>query len=232
MLKPTFIYYVKNGSIYSKMGFLLKFLFFLTISTFALMSTLWTINLIGVLLVSILIISTRFPKNNNKPFKALIFAIMIFSVFWIFTSRIPGDIIVRFPWGTYISYNTVNMMLLAITRWSMVVLSGIHFMIMTSEEDVINFLIRIHMPQKLILMLTIAFNTIGFTIRDLETVDYALSSRNFNDKGLINKIRKAYHIGVVIFLSNLKKIDTLNQSYVLRENDKIFHGYEHVRDKY
>jgi energy-coupling factor transporter transmembrane protein EcfT len=165
---------------------------------------------------------TGFFSYNRKPLGLLIFAILLFSMFWLLFSKIGGNFIyLEFPWGTFVTENTFTTMLIASSRWATVMLAGLYFMIITSENDIINSLTFMRIPRTAVLSVTIAFNTVGFAIRDLGLSESALKSRDYNSSKFINKLKKPYYIGNALLLANLKRIETLHQSYLLRETEEI-----------
>lgn len=221
MKSPTFLYYLSQKSFLTKIGFLAKFLFFMIFSMIALFSKNYNLNFMLAFVLLSLILLTRFPKHNKKIFIAIIWVSTIICLFWLLLSRVEDSFhYVNFWWGTYITENTLQYMMLALSRWLLVAFAGILFMIITSESDLIKFLLRLNLPKEIVLSFTIAFNTVDSTLREIPKIDYALKTRGFNSAGLYKKIKRIYHIGTTSFLSSIKKIDTLNQSYSLRsEND-------------
>lgn len=217
MKEPTFIHYLESESFFRKIGFFTKLFFFLLISIFGAINKNVYFNLIIILLLLAILISIKF--YNMKTYQSLLIAIIIFSLFWLLLSSIDGKILFTLPWGTFVSDNTINIMILAASRWVLVVLAGISFMATCSEKNLIDSLLKIKAPMKLIFIFTIAFNTIGFSLMDISKIDYALKSRGFKTNSIRRKLKRIFYIGVVVLLSNLKKIEILNQSYLLREND-------------
>ena len=175
------------------------------------------LNFTIMVLLILLLMSIKF--YNLTVYKSLSIAIIIFSLFWIFLSKIQGEIIFTLPWGTFFSNNTLSLMLLAASRWIVVVLAGTFFMAISSEKDIINSMLKIKAPINLIFMFTIAFNTIGFTLGDITKINSALKSRGFVANSIKKKLKRIFYIGVVILLSNFKKIELLNQAYILKEYD-------------
>ena len=217
MRDPTFIHYLDTNSIFKKAGFFTKFSFFLLISVFGVINRNPWLNLALAVLILFLLVLIRFDKWI--AYKSLGFAIAIFCLFWLTLSSIDGEMLFSLPWGTFVSDNTLRLMLLAASRWTLVVLSGILFVAITSESELINSLLSVRAPYKLIFTLTIAFNTIGFSLMDIQKSKRALESRGFMATGIKKKLQRILYIGIVILLSNFKKIETLSQSYMLREDD-------------
>ncbi len=215
--EPTFIYYFPRDSIFIKIPFAIKLVIFLLISTLSLISQNIILLFAISLFISITIFITRFPLYNFRPLKLILISIFIFSIFWILFSNVPGDkIYFKFKWGTSISNVTLEKMFLAIGKWSCIVLIGLLFIITTSEKQLLNLLIKIKLPKKLILTLTISFNTLAFLMEDFKNIEHSILSRNIKSKGLFWKIKRKYLLGSTLFLSNIKRIDSLYQSYLYR----------------
>ncbi len=218
MKNPTFIYYLKKDSIFFKIPIFIKIFLFLAVSIFTLVNKNYFLNIILILFLFMFIIHFGFYKDNKKPFIFLLIAISIFSILWIFLSKIPGDTVyVSFFWGTFLSNKTIEFMLLGITKWSVVVLSGILFMIISSEQELIKALLKSKISKEITFSIALAFNTVGLAIRDLDVMNYALLSRNYVPRGLYPRLKQILYVGGAMILSNIKKIDTINQSYILRE---------------
>jgi len=218
---PTFIHYLDNDSIYSRLGFFFKFLIFIVISIFGLMSQNLFLNFLISFILFSLITLTGFTRARKSQLKGLLFPIILFSSFWLLLSRVEGGIlIVAYPWGSFVTQRTLEMMFLAISKWFLILFSGLFFLIITSEEELIDFFNSLRFPRNFIYMVSIAFNTVGFAIRDLETIEHALLSRGFKLSGVVSRLKKMYHISSVSLLSNLNKIDTMNQSFVIMNDSK------------
>lgn len=225
MKRPTFIYFLDEASFLYRLNFFVKLAIFTALSILAILIKDTLILASFSLVILFIIASTGFFSFNPKPLRLLFFALLMFGFFWSFLSRIQGEIIyIAFPWGTFISENTFRLMATAICRWSLIVLSGLIFMLSASEEQMIDALISIKTPKKIIFTMTIAFNTVGFTMKDIELIDYALISRNYNDRALIGKMKRVFYVGSNVLLSSLKKIETLNHAYLFRD-------YSNMQDK-
>jgi energy-coupling factor transporter transmembrane protein EcfT len=222
MKESTFLYYLPKDSLYFKISFLNKLLIIIIVSIFVLLIKNALTNFIITLFVLSLIILTNFHKHNINIFKFLGFAVFIFSLFWLLLSKIPGEIIYfSTPWNTFVSETTINFMLLAISKWISIVLLGILFMVTTNENQLINNLISKKTNINVILFFTTLFNTLGFSIKEIKDIEFSLYSRGFKKRGFLGKIKKIKYIGAVQIVSNLKRIETLNQSYILRKKEII-----------
>ncbi len=215
--EPTFIFYLSKDSLFFKTPFFIKLILFIIVGILSLMYQ----NLIFLTIVSLLALTAIFylglPFYNPKPLKLIMLSIILFSLFWLLFSNVSGgDTYVNFFWGTSISDATLEKMFLSITRWSSLALVGLLFISITSEKQLSDFLIRIRAPQKAILVLTISFNTVTFLIEDVKNIESSLSSRNIINKGILWKIKRIYLIGNTLLLSNIKRIDSLYQTYLFR----------------
>ncbi len=213
---PTFLYYIDSDSVLGNIPFVIKLFVFLVISVFALSSSNPLHNLsISVILFSVLVY-TGFVREKKGQFKSFIVPIILFSSFWLLLSRVEGSLVyVTYPWGAYVTERTFELMLLAISKWILILLSGMMFLVTTSENELIETLGSIGLPESFIYMSSIAFNTVGFAIRDLENIENALFSRGYKSNTIFKKLKKMFYLSSVSLLSNLKKIDTMNQSFIM-----------------
>ena len=217
---PTFAYYLPGKSVYFKCGFVSKCAAFLILNIIAMLSGNYALNLSISAIVMVLIAATGFISYNKKPILFIIYAIILFSAFWMLFSRVSGSVTYfELPWNTFVTDQTIALMTTAISKWILIAFSGLLFMITTSETELVDFLFSLNISKQNILPITIAFNTVGLTIKDIETFNYALTSRNFKQSGM-NLIKRFYLIGNAMLLNSIKKIETLYQSYSLRAGAK------------
>jgi len=217
---PTFGYYLNENSIFLRINFLIKFLLFIIFSIIALVNDFYILNFIFILLILIILANMRYFVNNKKTLLFPLYTSIIFVIFWLTLSKIDGNnLLLIFPWGTYITENTLKMLLLGVSKWVLLYFLGLIFMIISNEDEIIKDLNRLKIPKEIIISLTIAFNTIGFALKDYEIIKIAINSRKYPNKGIINKMKKIYYIGSLLILINLKKIEILNQAYYLRNKD-------------
>jgi hypothetical protein len=80
-------------------------------------------------------------------------------------------------------------------------------------------LIKLKAPYQFILIITIAFNTVAFTIESLPQIEHALNSRGVANITLHHKIRRFLYIGTAILMDNIKRISLLRISYLLESLD-------------
>jgi hypothetical protein len=213
---PTFAYYFSEDSIYFKISFLLKFLLFLAISILSILNHNYLINfVIAAILLGLMLISGFFNYTKKPLF--IFSGIFIFSLLWLLFSKVSGDIIyLTLPWGTFISNNTINMILIASARWLLVACAGMFFLVISSENELISFLYASKLNKKYVCAVAIAFNTVGFALKDVDITNKALQSRNYNSSKLLNRVKRPFFIGLALLITNLKRVETLHQSFVLR----------------
>lgn len=217
---PTFLYYLSSNSFYFKIGFIVKLSFFIFISIVSLIIDNLETYIFFIVLLLILISLTGFFKYNRRPLIFLVIALFFYSILWILLSNVEGDIIYySFPWGTILTDQTLISMYYSIAKWTLIMLSGLFFMITSSETELIRTLIRLGLPKKAIYSIAIAFTTIGFALSDVGNVEEALNSRGYKSKGVIGKIKKIYYLGTTMLLSQIKRIEVLSFSYALREGE-------------
>jgi hypothetical protein len=200
-----------------RIGFPMKFLLFLLLSVFALLNTNSLVNVTLTICLLLIVIGTGFPRHNAAPFVLLLISLTVFTIFWLLLSSVSGDVTyIQWPWGTIISDATITAVLHAVTRWSLVFVSGLLFVIITREQEILRFFISIGVPSDVVMIFTIALNTFGFAVKDLPGVSYSLAARCHETRGIIRSLNKFRYIGSALVLINLKRIDTLSQSYRLR----------------
>lgn len=202
------------------MGFVFKFSLFILVGIISLFLQNVAVNLGLAVFFFILIFVTGFGRENRKIIYLIGYSIIFFSFFWVVLSRVPGDVTyLVWPWKTFVSDRTFDLLAIAICKWLSIASAGILFLVVSSENELINSLEYFNLPEKAIYTATIAFNTVGFTLKDISVVENALTARSYSNRGISGKIKKIYFIGGVVLLNNLKKIGTLYQSYVLRSGD-------------
>jgi len=215
---PTFFYYLPESSIFFKVRFIPKVLIFFALSIFALFSSNFYLQLALGFIILIQLFTIGFVKHRKKQVYLIFSAIILFSVLWISFSRVGGNLIYfSLPWGTYVSDKTFLFMIIAISKWFLIAISGLLFIATSSEDELIKTLYLLRIPEKAILTVSIAFNTLIFSIKDIETVEFALKSRNLRFLRIISKIKKIYIVGNVLLLNNIRRIETLTESYMLRK---------------
>jgi energy-coupling factor transporter ATP-binding protein EcfA2/energy-coupling factor transporter transmembrane protein EcfT len=217
MKESTFVYYLDRNSLFRKIGFFPKLLFIFLLSFFALYNENYIINFFLSLILAFFIFYLGFPAYNKKPFIAIAISSLAITLFWLLFSKVDGNVLYyTLPWSTFITEKTLLALSIALSKWILIVLTGMIFMISTNESDIIAFLDGLKMNKNIIIGTTVAFNTIGFTLRDLNKINMALRLRGFTSKNLFDKLRQLLYLGTSLVIMNLKKIEGLNQSYLMR----------------
>ena len=215
--QPTFIHYLPPDSIYARVGFVPKFLVFVLIGTFGILNTNYVWNVAVGTVVILFLLSTGLHRHNRAPFLLLGFAVTVLSLSWLLFSRVSGDIVyVTYPWGTYVTNETFHAMASASSRWGLVICSGILFLTITSESELLAVLNDDRIPDGVALPITIAFNTLTFAIEDLPLVNYSLTARGHPTSGMRNHVLRIFYLGFVFLLTNFQRVETLNQSHLIR----------------
>lgn len=220
---PTILHYLRKGSILERTPFWIKVsLFFLT-GTLGLLNPNYLINIAIVVILVTILLYLRLYRSHIAPFAALILTAVMYSVFWGLFSTVPGETVyVRFPWGTFISNETVSSTLSAVSRWLLILSSGFFFLTITSESEIVDVLYRDSVPDEFTVVVTTALNTVQFTLEDIEDIRRSLDSRGYPGRGIRNRAKRVSYIGLLTLLSNLKRIENLSASYALtRQNESI-----------
>ncbi len=218
--KPTFLHYFKEDSLIFRIWFWRKFLLFFLLSIFAIINGNPYINICLLLLFFLRFGVLGFFNRKRKLLLFLLFSFLILAVVRLLFTKVPGNhIFFTFPWHTYISDWTIYLMLLSVTKRLLVMTVWIFFMIISSEDELISFLLKNRFSRKFVFMISITFNTFGFLLRDSEIVSYAFASRTPHKKSLFWRMKKLFLILKTLFLSNIKRIETLNNAFYLKSND-------------
>ncbi len=225
--RKTFIFYLNQSSIFLKVSFSLKFIGLASLSFLIVFNEIHLINwFVGLGALGILAL-IGFLKHGIVYFKLIIFALTVFSFIWLFFSKVPGESeYLTFIWGTYITNRTFNYILLATSKWFLLCSCGLLFLATTSQEQLIDDLIRYKLPHEIIIMMSIGFNTISFILESLSDIQYALESRNISSESSWPNLKKVIFVSRAVMMSNIKRISMLRIAYYLDYVD-IRNEYDH-----
>jgi len=218
--KPTFLYYFKKDSIIFKIWFLRKFILFLSLSIFAFINKNFYLNAILLILFLTSFFILWFFRRKKRILRFLVLSSFVLCFMrLLFTKTANGKILFIFPWHTYITTNTIHLMLLAVTKRLLIITTWIFFMIITSEDELISFLLKNKISKKFVFILSISLNTFWFVLRDSEIVSHALKSRIGYKRWFLVKMRNFFLILKTLFLSSIKRIDTLNNAFYFKKDN-------------
>ena len=216
---PTFIHYLEKDSFFYRIGLLPKLIFFLIMNTVAICNKLYLYNFFIIFFLVFIILKLDFFKTNTKILKAISISSFGILIFWLVLSEVPGSIeYIIFPWGSYISNNTFSYALLALSKWLLFLSSGMLLMATVSEIEVVNFLFKLQVKKKIIITITLAFNTVSSLIKDIPKTKLILECRGFRDDSLFKKIKMLFFIGVILSINSMKNIININQEYFFKIN--------------
>jgi len=218
--KRTFLYYISDTSLYFKISFTIKFLGLIVLSSFAILNHLHAFNWIVGLIIVLFLAQMGFLKNGFTYLKVIFYSLTVFCAVWFLFSRVPGDHeYIKYPWGSFVSNNTIQYVLLAVSKWFLLCLSGLFFLVISSQEELIEDLIYYKAPHQIILVATIGFNTIAFILESLSDISYALESRDFSRNSILSSFYRVVYIACAVIMSNIKRISMLRIAYFLDMND-------------
>lgn len=227
----TFLFYLDSKSFYYKTPFFVKFLLFFLISSCGLLLKNYYINAIISAVLVILIFQSGFVKE--RPFYLILLSLssIMFCSIWLFLSKVTGaKIFITFPWGTYISDHTIDVLFSSYFRWLVICLAGLFLLVISYQEELIEEIIKLRFPYQLLLVLTLAFNTVSFTLEDFYQIQLTLNSRNIQRQSLFQAFNRILYIGVAFLMDNIKRISMLRISYFLDMDDIIrTYGHDHHR---
>lgn len=220
MKRSTFLHYLEPNSIYFGISFPWKFLLFVALSVLPLLIHNLLVNLLCLVCVLAMLLGTGYYQHRPSSATFLLASFGLFMVVWFLFSTIEGTTVyIVFPWHTYISDQTVIVALTAATRWLLVCQAGLLFLVVTTQNEVIDTLIAMHTPYRFVLTLTIALNTIAFILEVIPQIEAALDSRNVPNNSIIEKMDRVRLIGSALLAESIIRIAFLRAAYHLDVHD-------------
>lgn len=227
MIKPTtklrtLLHYIDEESFYFKLSVDFKFYLFLALSIIPIALPNLIVNLLLSLSLLAAILKTGYYSSRPGVAKFLILSLCSFLLVWLLFSKVEGQTIYfQFYWNTYVSDQTFIRALTAATRWFLICQAGMLFLIVTSQNEIINRLFQLRLGHRPILTLTIALNTIAFILEVLPQIDIALASRNIPNTSITDKLRRFRLIGTSLLSENIVRLSFLQIAYHLESSDLI-----------
>ncbi len=213
--KSTFTVSLKDNSIRFTIPFIIKVFFFHFVWLLLIFYNNIYFYLVTLLLAFIILYFIWFFRIYGQYFRRIWIFIITCSLFRILFSQVEGRILLERPRWSFISSNTIHKVIIVILKTLSILFSWILYISIISEDELMNFLIYIKLPKNIILTITIALNTFNYIMRDVDTTLTALESRQYKSNSIWKKIKKIYYIWGNIFLSHIKRIQTLNDSFHL-----------------
>ncbi len=218
--KRTFLFYISSESVIFRISFKLKFCCLILISSIAVINHYYLLNWLLAFSFLILLGITGFLRFGFGYIKMIFFSLAMVCIIWLLFSKIPGrGIYIQYPWGTFVSENTLIYIFSVASKWFLLCVSGLFFLVISSQEELIETLIFLKSPSDVILVATIGFNTIAFILESLSEIGYALESRNVLKNSLFHSLNRIVYISCAVIMTNIKRISMLRIAYFLDHND-------------
>ncbi|MEM4305754.1 MAG: energy-coupling factor transporter transmembrane component T [Candidatus Caldarchaeum sp.] len=172
------------------------------------------INLAILAVSLVLLLIARVPLRNLKIWMyGFAFMLSFLTVMYTFLSKVPGEIIYfQFPWGTYISENTLTRALsVAFRIWSMI-FAALIFLATTTDSDILVTLSKLRIPYTFSFLLSLSLRSIQVFGDDWKTIIEAYWSRgvDVNRGGIIARLKNYTALAIpliIITLNRVKDID-------------------------
>lgn len=208
--KRAFIFYLPEDSPFLKTTALSKLLLVAAISFAALAILDFTINLLILIFTVVLMFTAKVPlKNLGNWLYGFTFMLTFLTSIYILLSKIPGETIYfTFPWGTYLTENTVPRALSVVFRiWSMI-FAALIFLSTTTDTDIIASMAKIRIPYTFSFMISLALRSIQMFVEDWRAIIDAYYSRgaDVNRGSIIKKLRNYVSLFVPILVITINKV--------------------------
>lgn len=217
--RRSFLFYLPENSPFLHINAVSKLTLVLAVSVAALSILDFGFNLIILLFTTVLLFVARVPLRNLRIWLyGFAFMLIFLTTMYTLLSRVPGEIIYfRFPWGTFISENTMTRALsVAFRIWSMIFVA-LMFLSTTTDTDVILALAKLRLPYTFCFLVSLSLRSVLIFSDDWRTILDAYWSKgvDVNKGGLIQKLRNYVSVTIplmVITLNKVKEVDFAAES--------------------
>lgn len=217
--RRSFLFYLPENSPFLHINAVSKLALVLAVSVAALSILDFGFNLIILLFTTVLLFVARVPMRNLKMWLyGFAFMLIFLTTMYTLLSRVPGDVIYfTFPWGTFISENTLTRALsVAFRIWSMIFVALV-FLSTTTDTDVILALAKLRIPYTFCFLLSLSLRSVLIFSDDWRTILEAYWSKgvDVNKGGLIQRLRNYVSVTIpliVITLNKVKEVDFAAES--------------------
>jgi len=202
-----------------KINAISKIFFVISVSVAALSILDFYLNLYILVFTVIILFAARVPIRNLRIWLyGFAFMLAFLTTMYTLLSRVPGNTIYfTFPWGTYITENTLPRALsVAFRIWSMI-FSALIFLSTTTDTDILAALAKLRFPYSFSFLVTLSLRSIQIFADDWKTILDAYWSKgvDVNRGGIIRRLKNYVSIAVplmVITLNKVKEIDYAAES--------------------
>ncbi len=217
--RRSFLFYLPETSPFLHVNAISKLTLVLAVSVAALSILDFGFNLVILLFTTALLFVARVPlKNLRMWLYGFAFMLIFLTIMYTLLSRVPGQVIYfTFPWGTFISENTMTRALsVAFRIWSMIFVA-LMFLSTTTDTDVILALAKLRLPYTLCFLVSLSLRSVLIFSDDWRTILEAYWSKGVDvDKGgLVRRLRNYVSVTIpliVITLNKVKEVDFAAES--------------------
>jgi energy-coupling factor transport system permease protein len=217
--RRSFLFYLPESSPFLHINAIAKLALVIAVSVVALSILDFGFNLVVLLFTIALLFVARVPLRNLRMWLyGFGFMLIFLTTMYILLSRVPGDTIYfRFPWGTYVSENTMTRALsVAFRIWSMILIA-LTFLSTTTDTEVILALAKLRFPYTICFLVSLSLRSILLFTEDWKSILDAYWSKgaDVDRGGLIHRLRNYVSVSiplVVITLNKVKDVDFAAES--------------------
>lgn len=165
-----------------------------------------------LILIGLVLVTFRLAKVPLMRIWRLIIVLVIVSqaviISYVFTSKIPGQILYSFPWGTYVSDMTLLFSFTMILRYLTMLLGSTLILCTTSDRDITYGIITLHLPFALAFIFTLAFRSTSIFIDDYTKIRDAMVLRGteFSRGSIVSRARRYSRILIPLIFIALRRV--------------------------
>lgn len=212
--KRSFLFYLPDASPFLSLSAISKAALVVAVSVAALSVLAFYINLGIMLFAIVILVIARIPLRNLKMWLyGFVFMLIFITTMYTLLSKIPGNTTyATFPWGTYITENTLPRALsVAFRIWSMILVS-LTFLSTTTDTDIIVAFTKLHVPYTFCFLVSLTLRSVQVFTDDWKTIIDAYWSKgvDVNKGGPVKRLRNYVALIVplvVITLNKVREID-------------------------
>jgi len=165
-----------------------------------------------LILIGLVMITFKLAKVPFMRIWRLVVVLIIVSqaviISYVFTSRIPGNMLYQFPWGAYVSDMTLLFSFTMILRYTTMLLGSTLILCTTSDRDITYGIVTLRLPYSLAFIFTLAFRSTSIFIDDFTKVKDAMVLRgtDFSRGSLVKRARSYTKLLIPLIFIALRRI--------------------------
>ena len=208
--KRSFLFYLPDASPFLNLSAVSKAALVVAVSVAALSVLDFYVNL-GIMLFAIaVLVLARIPLRNLRVWMyGFVFMLIFITTMYTLLSKIPGSVTyAMFPWGTYITENTLPRALsVAFRIWSMILVT-LTFLSTTTDSDIIVAFTRLHVPYTFCFLVSLTLRSVQVFTDDWKTIMDAYWSKgvDVNKGGPVKRLRNYVALIVPLIVITLNKV--------------------------